>query len=136
MGYGLFADEPGDYVPTTMTQATGHDILTELVGHLGYTDTNEISETTTVIPAMMPYITTQFAPRCRQPVVPAGSANFALLGQYVEIPEAVVFTVEYSARAAMHAVYDLLRVDKPIPGVYHGRANPKVAVEALATALG
>jgi oleate hydratase len=48
----------------------------------------------------------------------------------------VVFTVEYSVRGAMHAVYELLGVDKPIPGIYHGLANPKVAFEALATAFG
>ena len=69
-------------------------------------------------------------------VLPTGSTNFAFVGQYVEIPEDVVFTVEFSVRGAMHAVYGLLGIDKPIPGVYHGLAHPKVAVDALRTALG
>ena len=62
--------------------------------------------------------------------------NFALLGQYVEIPEDVVFTVEYSVRSAMHAVYGLLGLDDEIPAIYHGIANPQVALEALRTLVG
>lgn len=139
-GYGLFLDEPGDFVDTTMAQASGQEILTELIGHLGFDDALEqIRTSTTVTPVMMPYITSQFAVRAvgdRPPVVPKGSTNFALLGQYVEIPEDVVFTVEFSVRGAMHAVYELRGIDKPIPGIYHGLADPKVAFDALRTALG
>lgn len=139
-GYGLFVDETGDYVTPTMAQATGQDILTELVHQLGFEDALEqIRATTTVTPVMMPYITSQFEARAvedRPLVLPRGSTNFALLGQYVEIPEDVVFTVEYSVRGAMHAVYELLGIDKEIPGIYHGLAHPKVAAEALRIALG
>ena len=139
-GYGLFIDEPGDHVARTMSQATGQEILTELVHHLGFEDALEqIQATTTVIPVMMPYITSQFEARAVQDrplVVPEGSTNFALLGQYVEIPDDVVFTVEYSVRGAMHAVYELLGIDEEIPGIYHGLAHPKVAADALRTALG
>lgn len=139
-GYGLFLDTPGDFVDTTMSQASGQEILTELIGHLGFEDTLDVfRKSTTVIPVMMPYITSQFAVRAlgdRPPVVPKGSTNFALLGQYVEIPEDVVFTVEFSVRGAMHAVYELCGIDKPIPDIYHGLSNPKVAFDALRTALG
>jgi oleate hydratase len=139
-GYGLFIDEPGDFVDTTMAEATGQQILTELLGHLGFTEaTEEIRRTTSVVPVMMPYVTSQFQCRDstdRPPVVPERARNFALLGQFVEIPEDVVFTVEYSVRGAMHAVYELLHVDLEIPSVYHGLTNPKVAVETLAAAFG
>lgn len=139
-GYGLFLDTPGDFVEVTMSQASGQEILTELIGHLGFEDALDvIGKSTTVTPVMMPYITSQFAVRAagdRPPVVPTGSTNFAFVGQYVEIPEDVVFTVEFSVRGAMHAVYELCGVDKPIPGIYHGLANPRVAVDALRTALG
>lgn len=64
------------------------------------------------------------------------TANFALLGQYVEIPEHVVFTVECSVQGAMHAVYELLGIDQEIPGIYYGLAHPRVAAEAHQTALG
>ncbi|MEU6998127.1 oleate hydratase [Nonomuraea sp. NPDC046570] len=138
-GYGLFPDRPGDHVPVTMAQATGQEMLTELVRQLGFEDDlEEIRRTTKVIPVMMPYITSQFQPRGvddRPLVVPKGAANFAFLGQFTEIPEDVVFTVEYSVRGAMHAVYGLLGVDRKIPGIYHALADPKVAFEALKTAL-
>jgi oleate hydratase len=119
---------------------TGRQILTEFLGHLGFDEAaEEIRRTTTVVPVMMPYITSQF--QCRDStdrplVVPAGAVDFALLGQFVEIPEDVVFTVEYSVRGAMHAVYQLLHLDLKIPAVYHGIANPKVALATLVTALG
>jgi oleate hydratase len=134
-GYGLLIDEEGDYVKKPMSQATGQEILTEVVGQLGFQSAlEEIRKTTTVIPVMMPYITSQFARRNisdRPAVVPEGARNFAFLGQYTEIPEDVVFTVEYSVRGAMHAVYHLLAVDKPIPGIYHAYTDPKAALATL-----
>lgn len=59
-----------------------------------------------------------------------------LLGQYVDIPEDVVFTVEYSVRGAMQGVYGLLGVKCEIPAIYHGLADPKVAFDALKTLMG
>ncbi|WP_427924230.1 oleate hydratase [Streptomyces sp. cg40] len=94
---------------------------------------------TAVIPVMMPYITSQFAPRTvhdRPLVIPRGSADFAFLGQFTEIPEDVVFTVEYSVRGAMHAVYGLLGLDeREIPGIYHALADPTTAFDVLRAAL-
>ncbi len=58
----------------------------------------------------------------RPEVVPEGSTNFGLLGQFVEVPEDVVFTVEYSVRTAQMAVFKLLKLDKqptPFPRVTH-----------------
>ncbi|HEV2634485.1 MAG TPA: oleate hydratase [Actinocrinis sp.] len=139
-GYGLFPDETGQYLPKTMAEATGQEILAELVGQLGcHDDLDALRASTTVVPVMMPYITSQFAPRGeadRPQVIPAGAENFAFLGQYVEIPGDVVFTVEYSVRAAMHAVYGLFDVDRKIPGIYHAAVHPGVALRTLAAALG
>jgi Myosin-crossreactive antigen len=96
--------------------------------HLGFEDIlDEVRRTTTVMPVMMPYITSEFQRRDiadRPPVIPEGARNFALLGQYVEIPEDVVFTVEYSVRGAMHGVYGLLGLKNEIPPIYHGIADP------------
>lgn len=66
---------------------------------------------------MMPYITAQFMPRLnsdRPPVVPEGSTNLAFIGQFCEIPDDVVFTEEYSVRAARIAVYTLFGVNRPV----------------------
>ena len=43
--------------------------------------------------------------------VPKNSKNFAFVSQFVEIPEDVVFTVEYSIRVVQMAVYELLGID-------------------------
>lgn len=139
-GYGLFIDNKGDYIDKTMAQATGREILAELMHHLRFDDIrDEVQKTTTTIPVMMPYITSEFERRekaDRPPVIPEGATNFALLGQYVEIPEDVVFTVEYSVRGAMHAVYGLLGLDNEIPPIYHGIADPAAALASLRTLMG
>ena len=134
-GYGLFVDEPGDYVPASMAEATGRQILAELLGQLGLRDeSGAIAAATRVTTVMMPYITSQFArrrPGDRPQVVPQAVENFAFVGQFVEIPEDVVFTVEYSVRTAMHAVYELFGVDRKIPPIYHALTDPKAAYHAL-----
>ena len=139
-GYGLFIDNKGDYIDKSMALASGQEILTELIHHLGFEDIlDDVRRTTTVIPVMMPYITSEFQRRGvsdRPPVIPSGAKNFALLGQYVEIPEDVVFTVEYSVRGARHGVYGLLGLNNEIPAIYHGVADPDVAMAALRTLMG
>jgi oleate hydratase len=49
--------------------------------------------------------------------VPRESKNLAFISQFVEIPDDVVFTVEYSVRAAQMAVYELLGVEREIPPI-------------------
>ncbi|BFV60787.1 oleate hydratase [Kitasatospora sp. CMC57] len=138
-GYGLFIDTPGDHTGRTMAESTGREILDELLGQLGFDDiADEVRATTTVTTVMMPYITSQFARRTaddRPRVIPHGARNFAFLGQYVEIPEDVVFTVEYSVRGAMHAVYALLGLDIPVPPVHHALSDPRTAFQALKAAF-
>ena len=139
-GYGLLLETKGNRVDATLAQATGQEILAELIHHLGFEDIlDEVRRTTTVVPVMMPYITSEFECRHvsdRPPVIPAGAKNFALLGQYVEIPEDVVFTVEYSVRGAMLGVYGLMGVATEVPPIYHGVADPKVALDSLRTLVG
>lgn len=138
-GYALFGNMPGDYVHKKMDDCTGAEILNELLGHLGFDDiADEVRRTTKVTTVQMPYIDAQFqrrVPEDRPLVVPRGAENFAFLGQFVEIPEAVVFTVEYSVRSAMMAVYHHFGVERDIPALYHGLADPKVAWSALRTAF-
>jgi oleate hydratase len=138
-GYGLFGDVPGDYVGKPMDDCTGGEILDELLGHLGFDDiAARVRATTQVTTVQMPYIDAQFQPRTptdRPAVVPKGADNYAFLGQFTEIGEGVVFTVEYSVRSAMIATYHHFGVDKAIPPMYHGIAHPQVARSALRTAL-
>ena len=87
-----------------------------------------------VIPCYMPYVDAQFEPRKytdRPPVVPTGSTNFAMVSQFVEIPDDMVFTEEYSVRAARTAVYTLMDVNKPICPVSPYNRDPKILLKAL-----
>lgn len=138
-GYGLYTEKEGDYVKKPMRDCTGEEMLTELLHHLHFEDKiNELMEdVVNVIPCMMPYIDSQFQPRKmtdRPQVVPEGSTNFAMISQFVEIPEDMVFTEEYSVRAARIAVYDLMGVtDKKICPVTPYKKDPKVLATALKT---
>ncbi|MFC7307091.1 oleate hydratase [Streptomyces monticola] len=135
-GYALFPDKQGDFVRKPMRECTGREILDEVLHHLKFEQGPQILENSIVIPALMPYITSQFLVRSagdRPQVVPAGSTNLAFIGQYAEVPDDVVFTVEYSVRTAWTAVATLLNLDKQPPPVYKGGHDPKVLVEALAT---
>ena len=134
-GYGLFVDKPGDFVKRPMSACSGREIMTEVLGHLrAQRETETILSSAICIPCMMPFITSQFMPRekgDRPDVIPKGSKNLAFIGQYCELPEDVVFTVEYSIRSAQTAVYDLLKLNRRPPPVYHGKFDPRVLYRAF-----
>jgi oleate hydratase len=134
-GYGLFVDKTGDFVKKPMSAASGREIMTEILGHLRLeADAGRILETCTCIPCMMPFITSQFLCRAkgdRPQVVPKGSKNLAFIGQFCELPDDVVFTVEYSVRSAQTAVYSLLSLNRTPPPVYKGQYDPRVLLEAF-----
>ena len=135
-GYALFPDREGDFVKKPMARCTGREILDEVLRHLRFEERQQILDGSIVRPAMMPYITSQFLVRKagdRPQVVPGGSTNLAFIGQYAEVPDDVVFTVEYSVRTAWTAVAGLLHLDRQPPPVYKGQHDPKVLVEALQT---
>ena len=120
-----------------MSECTGREILIELLSHLHFTeDKDKILLTSKCIPCMMPFITSQFLPRARgdRPlVIPRGCANFAFIGQYCEIPDDVVFTVEYSVRSAQTAVFSLLHLDKEVTPIYKGQYDIGVIYDATRT---
>jgi oleate hydratase len=131
-GYALFPDRIGNFVPKPMAACNGAEILEELCGHLRFDP--ETVASATMIPCRMPYITSMFMPRRRsdRPLpVPHGWRNLAFVSQFVEIPDDVVFTVEYSVRAAQMAVYELLGVGRAVPPVTRHDRTLKVQLEAL-----
>ena len=67
--------------------------------------------------------------------MPANTKNFAFVSQFVEVPQDVVFTVEYSVRAAQMAVYQLLGITKAIPPVTPHDKSMRAQFEALVKAL-
>ncbi|HAH61186.1 MAG TPA: oleate hydratase [Treponema sp.] len=138
--YALNLDVGGDYVKKTMSECTGREMFEELLYHMGLKDKipQILNHTVNVIPSMMPYITSQFMPRVpgdRPDVIPAGSTNFAFVGQFAEVPQDCVFTVEYSVRSAMMAVYGLLNLEKTVEPVYPSQYDIRVLASAARTCL-
>ena len=134
-GYGLAVDRPGDFVGKPMSACSGREIMTEVLGHLGIApEAAAILDTCICIPCLMPFITSQFLPRAagdRPAVLPPNTHNLAFMGQFCEVPDDVVFTVEYSIRSAQLAVYGLLDLQLKPPGVYKGKFDPRVLLKAF-----
>lgn len=133
--YALFPDSEGDFVKKKMSDCSGRELLQELLYHLGIDDNDmhEYIDSSIVIPAIMPYVTSQFMPRVagdRPDVIPAGSTNLAFLGQFSEIRGDCVFTVEYSVRSAMMAVYTLLGLEKNPPEIFPSQYDIRTVIAA------
>ncbi|HEY8272725.1 MAG TPA: oleate hydratase [Pseudobdellovibrionaceae bacterium] len=136
-GYGLFVDRPGNFVKRKMSECTGEEIMIELCSHLHFTlELPKILKSSNCIPCMMPFVSSPFLTRekkDRPQVVPPTYLNLAFVGQYCEIPDDVVFTVDYSVRAAQTAVYKFLALDKAPPPVYVSHRDFKALFDSLKT---
>lgn len=134
-GYGLYADRPGNFVARPMVDCSGREILVELFSHLGLqAEMAALLAGANCIPCRLPYTTSQFMPRARgdrPPVLPPGTVRFAVVGQYCEIPDDVVYTVEYSVHGARRAVTALCGLKDERPPTYRGLEHPNALVEAL-----
>lgn len=134
-GYALHPERRGDLVGKPMLECSGREILDELFHHLPIGAAKDrVRASANCIPCAMPFITSQFMPRAggdRPAVVPEGARNFAFLGQFCELPEDTVFTVEYSVRTAQVAVYTLLNLDRNVTPLYRGYLSPGVVLRAL-----
>jgi oleate hydratase len=135
--YGLFPDNVGDFIKKKMCDCTGEELISELLYHMGLKNKiDDILKTVIVIPCMMPYVTSQFMPRVkgdRPDVIPKGSTNLAFLGQFAEVEDDCVFTIEYSIRTAMTAVYKLLGLEKQVIPVYASKYDIRVLMAAAKT---
>jgi oleate hydratase len=135
-GYALHPDRIGNFVAKPMAECSGAEILDELCGHLNFD--RAVFANANCIPCRMPYITSMFMPRAlsdRPLPVPANSHNLAFVSQFVEIADDVVFTVEYSVRAAQMAVYQLLAVQRDVPAVTPHDSSLKVKLDAIIKAF-
>ncbi|MGN0298004.1 MAG: oleate hydratase [Lachnospiraceae bacterium] len=137
---GLYGEREGNYIKKPMAECTGDEIMTEFLYHVGMLDIkDEVLSHTYVSTCMMPYITSQFMPRAikdRPLVQPEGCTNLALIGQYVELPGDVVFTVETSVRTAMMAAYGLLKLDRPVTPLYEPHYDIRILSMCLKKMLG
>jgi oleate hydratase len=113
-GNGLSGENIGDYIKKPMFECTGDEIMTEFLYHLGLLEMKkELLAHTYVSICMMPYINAEFMPRkvTDRPLgVPEGCTNLGFIGQFVEVQDDAVFTIETSVRTAMEAVYQLAKL--------------------------
>ena len=121
--YGAYSlDRPGNYVKKAMKDCTGEEIVQEWLYHLGVPldEIGPLAANSVVChPCMMPYITAFF---CRG--VTATGPRWcprmrSTSGSWASSPRAVrgtcIFTIEYSVRTAMEAVYSLLDIERGVP---------------------
>jgi len=136
-GYGLYPDREGNHVKKKMSECNGEEILEELWYHLKIQDLMKpivASGKVNCIPIAMPFIDSLFMPCAkgdRPHVLPEGSVNFAFLGQFAEVADDCVFTVEYSVRCAQTAVYGLFDCGKDVLPIYDSIHSPKVLITAM-----
>ena len=138
---GLQTDVPGTYIKKPMRNCTGAEMFAELMFHCGMSpeQMERTLEHSSVSTSMMPYITSQFMPRKindRPKVIPDGCVNLAFIGQFVELPLDVVFTVETSVRTALMAVWGLTGLQKPMIPVYEPGFDLRVIIGNLKATLG
>ncbi|MEI6288758.1 MAG: oleate hydratase, partial [bacterium] len=138
-GYGLRPDNIGNYIKKKMSACTGQEILKELCHHLGLKkEEKSIIKSAICLPVIMPYITSQFLKRKKSDrplVVPSDSKNLAFIGQYVEIPKEIVFTVEGSIRSAKIAVKKLLNLKNKIPTLHQKQSHLKTVWGGIKTIM-
>jgi oleate hydratase len=134
-GYGLYPERNGDFVRKRMDACTGGEILEEVLRQLRFDrQLDAIMASSICIPCDLPYANNIWLPRRRTDrprAVPEGATNLGLIGQYVEVPRDIAFTVEYSARAAWEAIHLLLKRGPAPPPVYQGQYDPKALFAAL-----
>jgi oleate hydratase len=139
-GYGLYPERTGDFVKKPMNACTGAEILEEALRHLRFDELlDHVLADSICIPCDLPYVNNIWL-ACRSTdrpaVVPEGATNLGLIGQYVELPREIAFTIEYSARSAWEAIHRLLKRGPPPPPVYQGQYDPKALLAALGVFLG
>jgi oleate hydratase len=135
-GYALLPDRIGNFIAKPMAECSGAEILHELCGHLRFD--LQMMGPVNCIPCRMPYITSMFMPREKsdRPLpIPRDTKNFAFVSQFVELETDVVFTVEYSVRAAQIAVYGLLGIDREIPAITPHDQSRRTQFDAVVKAF-
>lgn len=146
-GYFMYPRRNGDYVDKPIKDMTGREILEEFLGHLAQTDQSNdnvanhhdeiMDSVVNVVPVWMPYASALFNQRAvgdRPKVVPDHSRNLAFVSQFAEQPFDMVFTEQYSIRAAQRAVYTFLGIPlSEMTPVHHYEKDPRVLLRATKT---
>jgi oleate hydratase len=134
-GYGLYPDRTGEFVKKGMAQCTGAEILEEALRQLRFDkQLDAIMASSICVPCYMPYVNNVWLPWSRgdmPPPAPEGATNLGLIGQYVDMPKEIAFTIECSVRSAWEAIRTLLKRGPAPPPVYQAQYDPKALWGAL-----
>lgn len=109
-GYALFPERKGDFVGKQMIDCSGEEIATEFLRHLQF-PVERILPKTITIPCIAPRMTAALLSGTygdRPRVIPDGTENLALVGQFVDIEDEAVLMMDYSVRSAQMAVQRLM----------------------------
>jgi oleate hydratase len=135
-GYGLYPDRTGAFVKKSMDQCTGAEILEETLQQLRF-DAQQLAAimaSSICVPCYLPYVNNVWLTWSRgdmPPPVPEGATNLGLIGQYIDMPREIAFTIECSVRSAWEAIRTLLKRGPAPPPVYQGQYDPKALFNAL-----
>jgi oleate hydratase len=113
-GYGSLPQHVGNFVKKPMLNCSGQEIMIELLQHLSVPSEPILGHSIT-IPRVMPRLAAPLLPRAyedRPEVIPENTTNFAVVGQFVEIPDETSTTMAYSVHGAQIAVYRLMDLQK------------------------
>jgi oleate hydratase len=135
-GYGLYPERTGEFVKKPMDQCTGAEILEETLKQLRFDEQQlaAIKASSMCVPCYLPYVNNVWLPWSRgdmPPPVPEGATNLGLIGQYIDMPKEIAFTIECSVRSAWEAIRILLKRGPAPPPVYQGQYDPKALFGAL-----
>ena len=133
-GYGLHP-EGRHYVQKRMDACSGAEILEELLRQLRFdeklNDDHGVVDLHSLRHALREQHLVDPQATDRPRPVPEGSTNLGLIGQYVEVPRDVAFTIEYSARTAWEAIYLLLKRGPSTAARLSGPVRSKSAVRRV-----
>ena len=132
---GLFPDQPGNFVHKPMLACTGEEITQEWLYHMGVPvqEIGDLANTVISNPCILPFVVAFFLPRAggdRPAVVPERAVNFAFIGQFAETARDCIYTVEYSVRTGMEAVYTLLDVQRGVPEVWGSQYDIRALINS------
>ncbi|CEL03827.1 hypothetical protein ASPCAL04967 [Aspergillus calidoustus] len=120
-GYGLTAEQAGNFIHKPMCCCAGQEILSELLSHLApWPAFEETLSSATTIPTLWPLASAALVKRAhgdRPRTFPLSPSNIGVIGVFSEVPEETVCGLEYGIRSAQIAVDGLMGLDQRLPKV-------------------
>lgn len=115
-GYAMHPEKTGDFIKKPMINCSGEEIMAELLHHLKF-PLETITRDSITIPCILPRMTSMLLPRVtsdRPQTIPEAMTNMGVIGQFVEIPNEVVCSMDYGVKGAQMVVRQLMGLQEPV----------------------